>query len=71
MKIIDELEKRRKVMTVDEVTEILAGSSKTVYRMARESSLPYRVRGSLRFDPDDIINFMKQQKPAQIGRSRK
>jgi excisionase family DNA binding protein len=68
MNMIDQLEQRRKAMTVNEVAEGLSVSSKPIYRMALESSLAVlRVRGSLRFDPADVADWMKKQKPIRKG----
>ena len=56
-------------MTVNEVADLLGVSGRTVYRMAVESELPYlHVRGALRFDPSDIIEWMQRQRPAQSVR---
>ncbi len=52
-----------KLLTVREVSKILQTKPKTVYQWAELGQIPYlKLNGSLRFDLDDILAWIKQCK---------
>ena len=52
---------------VKELANLLGVSPKTVYAMADDERIPcYRIglgRGTLRFDPDEVLKSLKHRKP--------
>ena len=55
----------RKLMKVSEVADLLGLSPKTVYRLALQRRLPsveLTDRGSVRFDPEDVLQWVRDRK---------
>jgi len=58
--LVENLEKR--ALKVSEVADLFQVSPMTIYRAAKEGSLPsFKVGSSLRFDPKAIIAWLKRQ----------
>jgi excisionase family DNA binding protein len=52
-----------KLLTVNEVSEILKAKPKTIYQWAELGQIPcIKISGCLRFDLDDIVNWIKSCK---------
>lgn len=55
----------RAALTVGDVAAYLAVAEKTVYRLAQRRVLPgFKVAGAWRFRPEDIEDWIQQQKAA-------
>jgi len=53
----------RGALTTRELSEMLSISGKTIYKMAKSGLIPcYRIRGSVRFDGKQIIDWLRQQR---------
>ena len=51
------------ILTLKEVAEYLKLAEKTAYRLAAEGKLPgFKVGGSWRFQREDVLNWIKEQK---------
>lgn len=60
LNLIQELESRHGAMKVSELTEILGVDDKHIYRMAARGQLPsFRVGGAVRFDPQEVANWLR------------
>jgi excisionase family DNA binding protein len=58
--LIQELEGRHGAMKVSELTELLGVDDKHIYRMAARGQLPsFRVGGAVRFDPQEVANWLR------------
>jgi excisionase family DNA binding protein len=61
----------RRMMTVEEVADLLNTSTDTVYRMARRKQIPSAlVGGSRRFDPAAIAVWLGKKDPSMIAAAR-
>ena len=59
--LIQELESRHGAMKVSELTELLGVDDKHIYRMAARGQLPsFRVGGAVRFDPQEVANWLRE-----------
>jgi excisionase family DNA binding protein len=60
LNLIQELESRHGAMKVSELTELLGVDDKHIYRMAARGQLPsFRVGGAVRFDPQEVANWLR------------
>lgn len=60
--LVENLEKHQHALKVSEVADLLQVSPMTIYRAAKDGSLPsFKVGSSLRFDPKTIIAWLKRQ----------
>lgn len=60
LNLIQELESRHGAMKVCELTELLGVDDKHIYRMAARGQLPsFRVGGAVRFDPQEVANWLR------------
>lgn len=72
MNLIEQLEARTVAMKVSELCELLGVDDKHVYRMAARGTLPsFRVGGSVRFDPQEIANWLRLKYTANVAPARK
>lgn len=69
--IINELASRARMMTVDEVSELLNTSTDTIYRMARRKQIPSAmIGGSRRFDPAALAAWLGKKDPSMMAAAR-
>ena len=69
---IERLEKRPTVMTLDEVARYLRINKSTVYRMARDGTLPAWKLGNVwRFKKDSIERWIADTQNAQQRKDRR
>ena len=60
MNLVEKLESRNGAMKVSELCELLGVDDKHIYRMAARGTLPsFRVGGSVRFDPQEVANWLR------------
>ena len=72
MNLIERLETRTGAMKVAELCELLGVDDKHVYRMAARGKLPcFHVGGSVRFDPQEVANWLRMKYAADVGALRK
>jgi excisionase family DNA binding protein len=57
-----------KLLTPDELAHALRISKVGVYRLVEKRTIPfYKVRGSLRFDQKDVIEFLQRNRIGSAG----
>lgn len=62
MNLIEQLEARSGAMKVAELCELLGVDDKHIYRMAARGSLPsFHVGGAVRFDPQEVANWLRSK----------
>lgn len=62
--IINALSAVRRLLTVDEVAELLGKSKFTIYRMAQKKQIPAPlIGGSWKFDPSTLIMWLTKKEP--------
>lgn len=62
MNLIEKIEGHNGAMKVNELCEILGVDDKHIYRMAARGSLPsFRVGGAIRFDPQEVANWLRSK----------
>lgn len=72
MNLIEKLESRSGAMKVSELCELLGVDDKHVYRMAARGKLPsFHVGGSVRFDPQEVANWLRLKYGTEVGAARK
>ena len=60
LNLIQELESRHGAMKVCDLTELLGVDDKHIYRMAARGQLPsFRVGGAVRFDPQEVADWLR------------
>lgn len=70
MKLLDILSKRTTALKVAEVAEMLGVTQQHVYKMAASGQLPsFRVAGAVRFDPDDLAQWLRRKAPHPVAMS--
>jgi excisionase family DNA binding protein len=63
-RIIEQLEKRATALGAKDVADLLKVTPQHVYSMAARGRLPsFRVDNSVRFDPLDVVEWLKRQAP--------
>jgi excisionase family DNA binding protein len=63
-----QLRKRRTALKVDEVAELLAVTSKHIYKMAHEGRIPsIRIGGAVRFDPHVTAQWLEDASIAAVN----
>jgi excisionase family DNA binding protein len=64
MKLLEILSKRTSALKVAEVAEMFGVTQQHVYKMAASGQLPsFRVAGSVRFDPEDLAQWLRKKAP--------
>jgi excisionase family DNA binding protein len=70
--LIEILEARTGAMKVSELCELLGVDDKHVYRMAARGKLPsFHIGGSVRFDPQEVANWLRLKYASEVAVSRK
>lgn len=60
MNLIEQLESRSGAMKVSELCELLGVDDKHIYRMAARGILPsFHIGGAVRFDPQEVANWLR------------
>jgi len=60
--LVENLEKRGRALKVSEVADLFQVSPMTIYRAAKDGSLPsFKIGSSLRFDPKSVVVWLKKQ----------
>jgi excisionase family DNA binding protein len=71
MTLIQQLEARGKALKVQEVAKLFEISKQHVYEMAADGSMPaFHVGRSIRFDPQELADWLRKRKPETGKRLR-
>lgn len=72
MTLIEILEAREEALDVHQVAELLKISERHVYELAAGGSLPaFRIGKMIRFDPQDVADWLRRKKPLDKNSRRK
>lgn len=64
MTLIEILESRKEALDVHEVADLLQVSERHIYELAAGGKLPsFRIGKIIRFDPQDVADWLRQNKP--------
>jgi excisionase family DNA binding protein len=67
MRLVEILEGRRQALRVREVANLLCVTPQHIYKMAASGSLPsLRISGAIRFDPQDLVTWLKARESKTI-----
>ena len=62
LNLVEELESRRGGIKVADLANILGVDGKHIYRLAARGQLPsFRVGGAVRFDPQEVANWLREK----------
>ena len=68
LNLIQELESRHGAMKVSDLTELLGVDDKHIYRMAARGRLPsFHVGSAVRFDPQEVANWLRSKYGSDSG----
>lgn len=71
MKLLEQLTKRSSALKVAEVAEMFGVTPQHIYKMAASGKLPsFRVAGAVRFDPQDLANWLMKKCPTSTAVER-
>ena len=69
MRLIQILEARKQALRVSEVAQLLSVTPQHIYKMAANGLLPsLRISGAIRFDPQELVNWLKARNTPGVGR---
>ena len=72
MRLIEILEGRKQALRVSEVANLFSVTPQHIYKMAASGKLPsFRIAGAIRFDPQDLVNWLKAKQNQSQGREAK
>ena len=64
MKLLEDLSKKSAALKVAEVAQMFGVTPQHIYKMAASGKLPsFRVAGAVRFDPDDLAQWLAKKAP--------
>jgi excisionase family DNA binding protein len=67
MKLLEQLASRSSALKVNEVAEMFGVTPQHIYKMAASGQLPsFRVAGAVRFDPQDLANWLMKKSPTSV-----
>ncbi len=71
MKLLDMLSRRTSALKVAEVAEMFGVTQQHIYKMAASGQLPsFRIAGAVRFDPEDLAQWLKRKAPQTVSSNR-
>jgi excisionase family DNA binding protein len=71
MRLVEILQSSKHALRVSEVATLFSVTDQHIYRMAARGILPsLRIAGAIRFDPQDLVNWLNAQRPTGSGAAR-
>jgi excisionase family DNA binding protein len=71
MRLVEILQSRKHALRVSEVATLFSVTDQHIYRMAARGILPsLRIAGAIRFDPQDLANWLNAQRSNGSGAVR-
>ena len=68
MRLVEILEGRRQALRVNEVANLFCVTQHHIYKMAARAALPsLLIAGAIRFDPQDVVNWLKAKDKQSVG----
>lgn len=72
MRLVEILENRKQALRVSEVATLFAVTSQHIYKMTAKGMIPsLRIAGAIRFDPQDLVNWLKAQRTNRSTEARR
>ena len=72
MRLVEILESRKQALRVSEVAMLFAVTSQRICKMTAKGMIPsLRIAGAIRFDPQDIANWLKAQRTNRSSEIRR
>lgn len=69
MTLAEQLRSKNKALTVEELADLLGVAIRTLYKEVEDDHIPFfRVRTSIRFDPDQIADWLEGKMPSHSVR---
>lgn len=69
MRLVEILQSRKHALRVSEVAALFSVTDQHIYRMAARGILPsLRIAGAIRFDPQDLVNWLNAQRARNSGK---
>ena len=70
MRLVEILEGRRQALRVNEVANLLCVTPQHIYNMVARGALPsLRIAGAIRFDTQDLVNWLKTKENQSLVQS--
>lgn len=71
MKLLEMLSQRTSALKVAEVADMFGVTQQHIYKMAASGQLPsFRVAGAVRFDPEDLAQWLRRKSPHAVPSNR-
>jgi excisionase family DNA binding protein len=71
MRLVEILQSRKPALRVSEVARLFSVTDQHIYMMAAKGVLPsLRIAGAIRFDPQDLVNWLNAQRSNSSGAAR-
>jgi excisionase family DNA binding protein len=71
MRLVEILQSRKHALRVSEVAMLFSVTDQHIYKMAARGILPsLRIAGAIRFDPQDLMNWLNAQRSNRSGVAR-
>ncbi len=68
MSLIEQLEARVEALKVAELARLFGVTPQHLYKMAASGRIPsFRIAGAVRFDPQEIAEWLKRKKPVGVA----
>ena len=72
MTLIEQLRSKKKALTVEELADLLSIALRTLYKEVEDDHIPFfRVRTSIRFDPQQVADWLEMKMPAHSVRTQR
>lgn len=70
MTLAEQLRSKKKALTVEELADLLCIAIRTLYKEVEDDHIPFfRVRTSIRFDPDQVADWLEGKMPSHSVRA--
>lgn len=71
MTLAEQLRCKKRALTVEELADLLGVAIRTLYKEVEDDHIPFfRVRTSIRFDPDQIADWLEGKMPSHSVRAQ-
>jgi excisionase family DNA binding protein len=71
MSLVETLERQTKVLRAKDVARLFEVTPQHIYKMAASGRIPsFRVAGAIRFDPQELANWLRKEPPVSTSDGR-
>ncbi len=69
MRLVEILQNRKQALRVSEVATLFSVTDQHIYKMTARGIFPsVRIAGAIRFDPQDLVNWLNAQRARNGGK---